>query len=234
VSLDRRQFLIGAAALAACKRAAMRPHAGLLGAFERLNRRTQSGLYSRASRGPTYARSDETPLAAFPGAPYFVAESVPRAPAGWTLQVGGAADAPRSFTLDELMSMTPSDIRVEHHCVEGWSAIASWRGVRLSEIARLVGAHPVGFVEFRSFDQDRAGTFYRSSWDRESAFHPQTILAYGIDGGPLPPDHGAPLRLYSPIKLGYKCVKYLTAVHFLPEATGGYWEDLGYEWFAGT
>ncbi len=121
-------------------------------------------------------------------------------------------------------------MRVRHHCVEGWSAVASWDGVRVSEIARVVGADPrARYVEFASFEPG-----YFSSWDVESALHPQTILAYAMDGGPLETGWGAPLRLYSAVKLGYKMVKYLSAVRFLPVRTGGYWEDQGYEWFAGV
>jgi DMSO/TMAO reductase YedYZ molybdopterin-dependent catalytic subunit len=235
VRLDRRSFLAGLTALA-CEKAASPPriHRGFLGAFERLNRRVQSGLYSPSSHGRAYDQRDETPIAAFPGEGYFVSPTVPAAPAGWVLRVGGAADRPATFTLDDLTRMSPTEYRAEHHCVEGWSAIASWRGVRLADLAAIVGAHRVGFVEFRSFDVDASGRRYSSSWDRASAFHPQTILAYGMDGEPLTPLHGAPLRLYSPVKLGYKNVKYLTDVNFMPEATGGYWEDMGYEWFAGT
>ena len=108
--------------------------------------------------------------------------------------------------------------------------MAAWRGVRVADLARIVGASAEAkYVEFRSFD---AG--YWSSWDRASAMHPQTILAYGMNGHPLYPDHGAPLRLYSSVKLGYKTVKYLNEVNFLPDPTGGYWENQGYEWFAGV
>ena len=121
-----------------------------------------------------------------------------------------------------------------HHCVEGWSATADWSGVRVSEIAKLVGAEDVDYVEFKSFDRDGRGRDYWSSWDRDSAMHPQTLLAYGMNGRPLSPEHGAPVRLYGAVKLGYKQVKYLTEVNFLSEETGGYWEALGYEWFAGT
>ena len=105
-----------------------------------------------------------------------------------------------------------------------------WDGVRLSEIARLVEPDPrARYVEFRSFEPG-----YYSSWDLESALHPQTILAYGMNGVPLAQEYGAPLRLYSAVKLGYKMVKYLAQVSFLPVRTGGYWEDQGYEWFAGV
>lgn len=121
-------------------------------------------------------------------------------------------------------------MRVRHHCVEGWTAVASWEGVRLSEIGRLADVDPAArYVEFRSFEPG-----YWSSWDLASAFHPQTILAYGMDGAPLAREHGAPLRLYSAVKLGYKMVKYLLAVNFLPGRSGGYWEDQGYEWYAGV
>jgi DMSO/TMAO reductase YedYZ molybdopterin-dependent catalytic subunit len=68
----------------------------------------------------------------------------------------------------------------------------------------------------------------------ESAMHPQTLIAYGMDGRWLGARHGAPARLHSPIKLGYKSTKYLVRVTFMPERNGGYWSDRGYEWFAGT
>jgi len=102
--------------------------------------------------------------------------------------------------------------------------------VRVADLARSVGATPEArFVEFRSFDSD-----YYSSWDRKSAEHAQTILAYGMNGDPLTPAHGAPLRLYGAVKLGYKSVKYIDQVAFLPRETAGYWENLGYEWYAGV
>jgi DMSO/TMAO reductase YedYZ molybdopterin-dependent catalytic subunit len=134
------------------------------------------------------------------------------------------------FSMEQLKRLPAAEMRVQHHCVEGWSAVASWHGVRLSEIARIVGvsAH-VKYVEFRSFDSN-----YWSSWDLGSALHPQTLLAYGMNGHELYPDHGAPLRVYSAVKLGYKNVKYLTEVNFLADKTGGYWENQGYDWFGGV
>jgi DMSO/TMAO reductase YedYZ molybdopterin-dependent catalytic subunit len=152
------------------------------------------------------------------------------APAGWALRVGGLVARPLTLSSAELQALPRTRTRVRHHCVEGWSAVASWDGVRLSEIARLAGVDPrVRYVEFRSFEPG-----YYSSWDLESALHPQTILAYGMGGEPLQTEYGAPLRLYSAVKLGYKMVKYLSEVTFLPVRTGGYWEDQGYEWFAGV
>ena len=82
---------------------------------------------------------------------------------------------------------------------------------------------------FESFDSG-----YHESWDLESATHPQTLVAYALDGRFLAPAHGAPARLHSPIKLGYKNTKYLTRVVFMPRRNGGYWSDQGYEWYGGT
>ncbi|MBN8230353.1 molybdopterin-dependent oxidoreductase [Corallococcus macrosporus] len=226
--LTRRRVLLGAAALATSACDSQRPRAGFLGAMDRFNQRAQSALFSPTRLAPEEPVDQLTPPGDFPH--YFLSDTVPLAPAGWRLEVGGLVARPRSFSLEELRQLPRTDYRIRHHCVEGWSAVASWHGVRVSDLARAVGADPrAGFVEFRSFDQD-----YHSSWDAPSALHPQTVLAYGMNGAPLIPGHGAPLRLYSGVKLGYKMVKYLTTVRFLPEATGGTWEDRGYEWFAGV
>jgi len=169
----------------------------------------------------------ETPASAFPG--YFISSEIPVAPSSWALKVGGMVPRPATLSLEQLQRMPRADLRVRHHCVEGWSAVASWHGVRLSDLAEVVGADArAGYVEFRSFDSG-----YWSSWDRDSALHPQTILAYGMNGEPLGADHGAPIRVYTAVKLGYKMVKYLTEVNFRLERSGGYWENQGYEWFGG-
>lgn len=103
-------------------------------------------------------------------------------------------------------------------------------GYYLRDLARIAGvSRQARFVDFQSFDSG-----YHESWDIESALHPQTVIAYGLDGRPLEAAHGAPARLFSPIKLGYKSVKYLTRIVFLPSGNGGYWSDRGYEWYAGV
>lgn len=161
---------------------------------------------------------------------YFISPRLPTVDvASWRLKVGGSVGNPLSLSLADLMRLPRTTIRVRHYCVEGWTAVAEWTGVRVSELAAAAKADPAaGFVELRSFDSG-----YWSSWDRESAFHPQSLIAYGMNGGPLMPGHGAPARLYSNRKYGYKGVKYLTEVNFLPINTGGYYENLGYEWYAG-
>jgi DMSO/TMAO reductase YedYZ molybdopterin-dependent catalytic subunit len=231
--LSRRRALVAVATSAGLGAALLtstgrKPHAGFLGLMERFNLRAQRALFDPDRLAPELGEGELTRDGAFPS--YFISESIPIAPAGWTLEVSGMVARPARLTLDDLMRMPRTHTRVRHHCVEGWSAVAGWHGVRLRDLAELVGADRAATcVEFRSFDKG-----YWSSWDRESALHPQTILAYGRNGERLSPAYGAPLRLYSAVKLGYKMVKYLTAVRFLADPTGGYWEDQGYEWFAGV
>ena len=119
--------------------------------------------------------------------------------------------------------------RVNHYCVEGWTAVAEFTGARLGDLARLAQVDPgAGYVDFQSFDSD-----YHESWDIDSALHPQTLVVYAKDGSALSPAYGAPARVHSPVKLGYKNTKYLTKIVFLPEKNGGYWSDRGYEWYGG-
>jgi DMSO/TMAO reductase YedYZ molybdopterin-dependent catalytic subunit len=226
--ITRRKLLLGIAAgglLAGCDSSASRL---FLSGMGRWNQKFEEFLFSPNRLAPEAPAADLTPESAFPS--YFVSDTMPFPPAGWRLKVGGMVAHPQSFTLEQLQRMPRTQMRIRHHCVEGWSAVASWTGVRVNEIERIVQADPrAQYVEFRSFDSG-----YWSSWDRASALHPQSILAYGMNGHELYPDHGAPLRLYSAVKLGYKTVKYLTEVNFLPNQTGGYWENQGYEWFAGV
>jgi DMSO/TMAO reductase YedYZ molybdopterin-dependent catalytic subunit len=224
----RRSFLasIGAASLiTGCE---SHPLVQFLGAMRSWNERVEGSIFSPTRLAPELPLSATTPEEAFPA--YFISDSMPDAPPNWTLKIRGLVKRPTVLTLAQLRAMPRTDMRVQHHCVEGWSAVASWHGVRLREIARLAEIdRRVRFVEFRSFDSG-----YWSSWDLDSALHPQTLLAYGFNGRPLLADHGAPLRVYSAVKLGYKNVKYLTEVNFLLNRSGGYWENQGYEWFAGV
>jgi DMSO/TMAO reductase YedYZ molybdopterin-dependent catalytic subunit len=226
--ISRRKFLSGAAALGLLAGCESRPAARFLGVMRGWNEAVEKAMFSRHRLAPELPSSAATPESAFPA--YYVSDSMPVEPANWTLKVGGLVRRPMILTSAQILNMPRTNMRVQHHCVEGWSAVASWHGVRVSEVAKIAGLDSrVRYVEFRSFDSD-----YWSSWDLGSAMHPQTLLAYGFNEGPLYAEHGAPLRVYSAVKLGYKMVKYLTEVNFLPNQTGGYWENQGYEWFAGV
>jgi len=162
---------------------------------------------------------------------YFISDTVPmlRDPSAWRLTVGGLVRQPLTLSLDDLQRMPRVTYTVKHHCVEGWSAIATWTGVPVSALAERSGMTPAArYVDFVSFDSG-----YSNGWDLPSAMHPQTILAYGMNDRLLGADHGAPLRLYSPTKLGYKMTKYLVSMNFTEQRPGGYWEDQGYPWFGG-
>lgn len=226
--ITRRRFVAGAGAASLLAGCNAHPIKGFLGAMKDWNEKFEGFMFSPGRLAPEEAAAETTPESAFPA--YFIAETMPMAPANWTLSVGGLVERELVLTLDQLQKMPRIDLRVRHHCVEGWSAVASWHGVRISDIAKAAGLKPgVKFVEFNSFDED-----YFSSWDLGSAMHPQTVLAYGMNGHILGANHGAPLRVYSAVKLGYKMCKYLTEVNFLPNKTGGYWEDQGYDWFGGV
>ena len=148
----------------------------------------------------------------------------------WVLEVGGLVHKPLRLMRSAIEAMPRVTYTVKHHCVEGWTAVATWTGVPLSTIVAMVRpTEQARYLRFDSFDSD-----YYNGWDLKSAMHPQTILAYAYNDRPLMMNHGAPLRLYSPIKLGYKLTKYLTGVTFTSERPGGYWEDRGYPWFGGV
>ncbi|MGH7521398.1 MAG: molybdopterin-dependent oxidoreductase [Gemmatimonadales bacterium] len=184
--------------------------------FSRTRLAREYDVSERAAQLPSYFISKVTPML--------------QNPAAWRLRVEGLVRRPQALSLDDLHAMPGTSYTVKHHCVEGWSAIATWHGVPVSAIAERCELLPAArYVRFDSFDSG-----YSNGWDMASAMHPQTILAYGMNDNPLSPAHGAPLRLYSPTKLGYKMTKYLVSVTFTAERPGGYWEDQGYPWFAGV
>jgi len=233
--LDRRDFLrLGllagpTALLAGCGWDGGPLESGLF-RISRVNDWVGEHLFLSSGRlAPEYPVSERS-RGDFPS--YFISESVPELedPAGWALNVGGEVRKPMRLTLAQLQAMPRVTYTVKHHCVEGWTAVATWTGVPVAAVTRLVEPTPAArYRRCDSFDGE-----YFNGWDLKSAMHPQTILAYAWNDEPLEPDHGAPLRLYSPLKLGYKLTKYLTAMTFTRDRPGGYWEDQGYPWFAGV
>jgi len=237
VALGRRMFLgVGAAVaaellLGACDSKGPKSAERFLRYMERKNEGVERALFRHTAMD---AGSPGHRLTGSALPSYFISEKVPvwneSARGVWRLEVAGMVARPLLLTLPELARIPHITDRVNHYCVEGWTAIEAWTGCRLRDIARIAGVSPEArFVDFQSFDSG-----YHESWDIESALHPQTVIAYGLDGRWLGAAHGAPARLYSPVKLGYKNVKYLTRIVFLPAANGGYWSDRGYEWYAGV
>ena len=159
--------------------------------------------------------------------------------AGWRLEVRGLVDKPLSLTMEQVRALPQRTQITRHDCVEGWSAIGQWTGPQLSEILAMAGLREgAKFIVFRCADDFRGVPYYESC-DLDDAMHPQTIIAHDLNGEPLPVKNGAPLRLRIERQLGYKHAKYLTAIEAVPsldgigEGGGGYWEDRGYQWYAG-
>lgn len=151
-------------------------------------------------------------------------------PVQFRLRIDGEVSNPMELSLADIQRFPLTSMVIRHICVEGWAAIVQWGGIRLRDLVALVQPKSsVRYVYFQSADG------YYESWDIASALHPQTLMAYQKNGQPLSADNGAPMRLASPIKLGYKQSKWVTQItlvsNLLP--TQGYWEDKGYEWFAG-
>lgn len=160
--------------------------------------------------------------------------------ASYRLIVDGAVDRPQAFALARLQRMAQRAQITRHDCVEGWSAIAQWSGVRVADVLSAVSPRSdARYVVFHTFDRDASGTPYYESLDMHQAAHPQTILALQMNGRPLSIDHGGPVRLRVPTQLGYKSAKWVQRIEVVGTLAtifggkGGYWEDQGYEWFAG-
>jgi DMSO/TMAO reductase YedYZ molybdopterin-dependent catalytic subunit len=162
---------------------------------------------------------------------------------GWRryrLVVDGLADHPQAFSLAALRALPLHTQITRHDCVEGWSAIGKWRGVRLADVLAAAGPKAnARYAIFSCFDRDEQGTQYYESLDLVQAAHPQTLLALDLNDAPLDKDHGAPVRLRIPTQLGYKSAKWVHRIELAStfagagDGNGGYWEDQGYEWYAG-
>ncbi|HEY1929349.1 MAG TPA: molybdopterin-binding protein [Caulobacteraceae bacterium] len=171
-------------------------------------------------------------------------DSMSKGFADWRLAVEGLVRRPVLLSLEQLKSMPARTQITRHDCVEGWSAIGQWTGVQLARVLALASPLPQArYVVFRCAD-DLGGTgddrgLYYESIDFFDAYHPQTILAYDMNGQPLSVAHGAPLRLRVERQLGYKQAKYVMRIQLVDRidgiagGKGGFWEDRGYAWYAG-
>ncbi len=250
-TIDRRGFLVGAAQatgllfLAGCDNLSRTEwFQSLLGRAEGVTRRAQRFLSPSKAMAKEYTEADLSPV--FPAngtrnpddAAY---QALARNNfSDWHLEIGGLVQRPASFSLGELRKFPSRTQITRHDCVEGWSAIGKWKGTPLSTL--LAGVQPLPsarYVVFNCADPDEDGQHYYESLDFADAFHPQTILAYELNDQVLPIAHGAPIRLRVERQLGYKMAKYVMRIELVESlesiggGQGGYWEDQGYEWYAG-
>lgn len=250
---SRRNFLThlfaaaGAAALSGCQKLSESDwFARLLGVGEIATRKVQRLIVPRKAMAQEFTEADLSPRfrsngSSRPDDPDYVAQ----ANSGfrtYRLKVGGLVERPTSFSLDDIRGLPARTQITRHDCVEGWSAIGKWKGARLSALLEAVRPKPEArYVLFYCADHMRGAgspTYYESI-DLEDAFHPQTLLAYELNDGPLPIANGAPLRLRVERQLGYKMAKYVMGLELVEDFShvrggkGGYWEDRGYEWYAG-
>jgi len=249
--IDRRRFVIGALqaaglfVLAGCDNLSRSDwFTSLLGKAEGVTRRAQRLLTPRRAMAKEFTEADLSPVfppngTDNPANPVYQALAR-NGFADWRLEVGGLVQHPAVFSLAELRDMPSRTQITRHDCVEGWSAIGKWTGIQLGELlARVQPLPSARYVVFYCADPDEDGQHYYESIDFEDAYHPQTILAYELNGKTLPIAHGAPVRLRVERQLGYKMAKYVMRIEVMEsfasiaEGQGGYWEDQGYEWYAG-
>ena len=249
---SRRRFITrllaatGLAPLAGCDRLSRTEwFPRLLGSAEGLNSRVHHLLAGRASLAKEFTEADLSPQfpangTRSPGDPEYqrlLADGF----RDWRLEVGGLVARPQRLSLDDLRALPSRTQITRHDCVEGWSAIAKWKGARLSALLDTVGPLPEArYLVFYCYDSlGRSGARYYESIDLEDARHPQTLLAYEWNDESLPERYGAPIRLRVERLLGYKMAKYIRRIELVENLAdingghGGYWEDRGYEWYAG-
>jgi DMSO/TMAO reductase YedYZ molybdopterin-dependent catalytic subunit len=252
MSADRRNFVIrflaglSAVALAGCDAITNSQWGSkVLRTGERANRGTQRSLTAKAALAQEFSEADMSPDFRSNGtsdpndaAYQSFAKNQFR---DWMLKIDGLVRTPTQVSLAQLRMMKARTQITRHDCVEGWSAIGKWTGVPLSEVLALAQPTPAArYVVFHCADpMDDEGTRYYESIDLEEAHHPQTILAYDLNGEALPVKNGAPIRVRIERQLGYKMAKYIMRIELVSDfraiggGNGGYWEDQGYEWYAG-
>ena len=239
----------GSLVLAGCDRATGDPRsAATLRNTEKLTLASQRLILDHQPLAREFGERDLSPVfrangSTMPSSPEY-ARLLQGKFADWRLKVDGLVQRPLSLSLAELKAMKTRSQITRHDCVEGWSAIGKWQGVPLSQVLDLAGLKPgARYVIFHCADNlgetpDDSGLYYESI-DLLDAYHPQTILAHAMNGQDLPVAHGAPLRLRVERQLGYKQAKYVMRIEVADAYTrlnggkGGFWEDRGYEWYAG-
>jgi len=236
IDLKRRLLLrnglsLGAMTLlAGCDVTNSGPVDGSLRLVSRFNDGVQGFLFDPNKLAPTYPESAAAREFRFNA--QYGEEKVPVInPDTWRLEVSGLVANKAPWTLEQLKALPQTSYVARHVCVEGWSMIGKWGGVPLRAFLEKVGADTSAkYVAFRC--DDPIG--YSSSIDMASARHPQTILCLTYLDKPIEPKFGAPMRIKMTRKLGFKQPKHVAALHVTNDYPGGYWENYGYNWFAGV
>jgi DMSO/TMAO reductase YedYZ molybdopterin-dependent catalytic subunit len=255
MSADRRAWLkaavasTGALIVGACDKITNDPKAiGVLQSAEGLTRRAQRLIVDRKALAREFTHADISPDFRPNGSidpqdgDYLTLKA--KGFSDYRLVVDGLVERPLSLSLEQVRALPSRTQITRHDCVEGWSSIGKWTGARLGPLLDQAGLRKTArYIVFHCGDTleqtlDGSGQYYESI-DLIDAYHPQTILAYEMNDRPLPVPHGAPLRLRVERQLGYKQAKYIMRIEAVNELThlgrgkGGFWEDRGYEWYAG-
>ncbi len=248
----RRRFLVQAASVAAglllagCDRLSnSRWFTRMLAVAESLNAAVKKGTATRLAMAQEFSESDLSPSFRSNGTSRPSNPEYERLAAGgfadYRLVVGGLVAKPLLLSIDEIRALPSRTQITRHDCVEGWSAIGKWKGARLSALLEKAQTSSTArYVVFHCADSlEEGGDPYYESIDMDDAYHEQTLLAYELNDSSLPIENGAPLRLRVERQLGYKMAKYVMRVELVDNldgiggGQGGYWEDQGYQWYAG-
>jgi DMSO/TMAO reductase YedYZ molybdopterin-dependent catalytic subunit len=233
-SLERRLFLgrglsLGALALlSGCELTGDESVQRTLTAMSRWNDRAQDWLFDPNRLAPEFPESRITQP--FPFNAYYTQDEIIDVDGPtYRLELTGMIREKKPWSLQELYALPQVSQVTRHICVEGWSAIGKWSGVRFSEFLQRIGADlGAKYVGFKCDDD------YSTSIDMQTALHPQTLLAFKFGDQILPPKYGFPMKLRIPTKLGFKNPKHIAAIFVTNENPGGYWENKGYNWFSGS
>ncbi len=199
----------------------------LLRKVSSFNDGAQALLFSRTKLAPTFPESAITKP--FPFNAYYDEDEAPEIDGKtYKLEISGLVENKKPWTLDELYKLPEVSQITRHVCVEGWSAIGSWQGARLSDFLQRIGADTrAKYVWFKCAEG------YTNTIDMPTALHPQTQMTFKYHNRILPRAYGYPIKIRIPTKLGFKNPKYVVAMEVTNTDKGGYWENQGYNWFSG-
>jgi DMSO/TMAO reductase YedYZ molybdopterin-dependent catalytic subunit len=228
----RRQFLRGAAGVGAltlltgCDIVDSNAAEGTLRTISKFNDKIQRLIFNPNKLAPTYPESAIT--RPFPFNAYYSVDDAPEVDgATYSLEIAGLVDDKKPWTLDQLNALPQEKQITRHVCVEGWSAIGSWSGIRLSDFLKRIGADTrAKYVYFICAEG------YSNTIDMATALHPQTQMTLKFADETLPRQYGFPMKIRMPTKLGFKNPKHVVSLVVTNDDRGGYWEDQGYNWFS--